>query len=121
MLERLELRRFRDEDGDELLDLPGAPLPDPDTPGAAALPADLGRDACSSTRAARGILPEEHRPKIFHTKTPQSFPTFLVDGAVAGTWRHAGGAIVLDPFAPLAADDEAALRAEAVGLAALHA
>ena len=30
------------------------------------------------------ILPEEHRPKIFHTKMPQSIGTFLVDGAVAG-------------------------------------
>ena len=72
-------------------------------------------------RGARALLPEEHRPKLFSTRTPQSFPTFLVDGAVAGTWRHADGEIVLDPFAPLAADDEAALRAEAVGLAALHA
>ena len=38
-------------------------------------------------RRAR-MLPEEHRPRIFSIKTPHSFPTFLVDGAVAGTWRY---------------------------------
>src|SRR5207302_11322260 len=31
-LDRLTLRRFRAEDGTELLDLPRAPLPDPQTP-----------------------------------------------------------------------------------------
>jgi len=31
-----------------------------------------------------GILPEPYRPRIFNTRTPHSFPTFLVDGAVAG-------------------------------------
>ena len=51
-------------------------------------------DASLLVHARRtGVLPEEHRPRIFHTKTPQSFPTFLVDGAVAGTWRYEKGAI----------------------------
>jgi hypothetical protein len=120
ILRRLELRRFASEDGETLLDLPDAPLPDPETP---APPRYLPTwDATLLTHARRtGVLPEEHRPKLFSTKTPQSFPTFLVDGAVAGTWRFEDGEVALSPFAPLADADERALRAEAAGLAALHA
>ncbi len=44
------------------------------------------------------ILPERYRPRIFNTKTPHSLHTFLVDGQVAGIWRHEEGRIVLEPF-----------------------
>jgi hypothetical protein len=120
VLRKLELRRFVSEEGEELLDVPDGPLPDPDTP---APPRFLGSwDANLLVHARRtGVLPEEHRPKLFHTKAPQSFPTFVIDGAVAGTWRYENGAVALSPFAPLAADDEAALRDEAGRLAAFHA
>ena len=67
------------------------------------------------------ILPEEHRPRIFNTKTPQSVPTFLVDGRVAGTWRYENGRVELSPFAPLARADRRGVEAEAKRLAALHA
>jgi hypothetical protein len=119
VLARLDLRRFASEDGVELLDVPDGPLPDADTP---APPRFLPTwDATLLTHARRtGILPEEHRPKIFNTKAPQSFPTFLVDGAVAGTWRYDGGTISLSPFARLDAGDERGLRAEADRLAAFH-
>ena len=104
----------------DLLDVAGAPRPDPDTP---APPRFLGTwDASLLVHARRtGVLPEEHRPKIFHTKAPQSFPTFTVDGAVAGTWKHVDGRIELSPFGRLAAADRRALEAEAEGLATLHA
>jgi Winged helix DNA-binding domain len=120
ILGRLELRRFATEDGEELLDVPDGPLPDPGTP---APPRFLGTwDATLLTHARRtGVLPEEHRPKIFHVKAPHSFPTFLVDGAVAGTWRFEDGEVALSPFAPLASHDEAVLREEAARLAAFHA
>ena len=88
-LERLELRRFAAEDGAELFDLPGAPLPDGDTPAPVRF---LGTwDAVLLAHARRAlILPEEHRPKIFNTRMPQSIGTFLVDGSVAGTWKPDG-------------------------------
>jgi Winged helix DNA-binding domain len=96
-LERLRLRRFRDERGNELLDLPRGPLPDPDTPAPVRfLPT---WDATLLVHARRtAILPEEYRPLIFSTKTPHSVGTFLVDGSVAGTWRHEGGRVETTPF-----------------------
>jgi winged helix DNA-binding protein len=119
-LKRLELRRFHAEDGAELLDLPRAPLPAADTPAPVRfLPT---WDATLLVHARRtGILPEQHRPKIFHTKNPQSLPTFLVDGEVAGTWRHEGGKVLLEPFGRLDTATRRALDAEAEGLAPFHA
>jgi hypothetical protein len=119
VLAALALERFRGEDGEQLLDLPGSPLPDPETP---APPRFLPTwDATLLVHARRtGLLPEEHRPKLFSTRTPHSFPTFLVDGAVAGTWRHERGAIELEPFGKLDAATRRALREEAERLAAFH-
>jgi Winged helix DNA-binding domain len=115
ILGRLELRRL----GGGLVDLPRAPLPDPDTP---APPRFLPVwDATLLVHARRtGILPEEHRPKIFGIKTPHSFPTFLVDGQVAGTWRYEKGRIDLTPFGRLDAADRRALKEEADRLAEFH-
>jgi hypothetical protein len=120
VLARIELRRFAGEDGEELLDLPDGPLPGADTPAPPRLLPTWDANLLIHARRA-GVLPEEHRPKLFSTKTPQSFPSFLIDGAVAGTWRYEDGAIALSPFAPLAAKDAAALRDEADRLAAWHA
>jgi DNA glycosylase AlkZ-like len=96
-LERVKLRRFRDENGKELLDLPRAPLPPPDTPAPPRfLPA---WDATLLVHARRTqIVPEEYRSVVFNVKTPHSVSTFLVDGQVAGTWRHEGGKVELEPF-----------------------
>jgi hypothetical protein len=99
-LERLKLRKFDDESGKELLDLPRAPLPAPDT---SAPPRFLPAwDATLLVHARRTqILPEEYRPLVFNVKTPQSVRTFLVDGRVAGTWRDEEGKVELEPFEPV--------------------
>jgi hypothetical protein len=111
-LATLTLRRFRDEDGRELLDLPRAPLPAADTPAPARfLPT---WDATLLVHARRTqILPEQYRPRVFHVKTPHSVPTFLVDGAVAGTWRYERGRIETQPFARLSRETRTQLDAEA--------
>jgi hypothetical protein len=118
-LERAAPRRFRAETGEELFDLPRAPLPDPETPAPVRfLPT---WDATLLVHARRtGILPEEHRPKVFNTKTPHSVGTFLVDGAVAGTWRYEDGAVRVEPFGRLDATARRELREEADRLAAFH-
>jgi Winged helix DNA-binding domain len=117
--ERMTLRRFRDEQGKELLDLPRAPLPDPETPAPVRfLPT---WDATLLVHARRTqILPERYRPRIFNTKTPNSASTFLVDGAVAGTWRHDEGRITLEPFERLSRSVRRELDDEAERLAAFH-
>ena len=119
-LERMDLRRFRDEQGRQLLDLPRAPLPPPDTPAPVRFLPTF--DATLLVHARRtGILAEDHRKRIFHVRNPQSDPTFLVDGRVAGIWRHKDGRIVLEPFGRLARDSRLELASEAERLAAFHA
>jgi hypothetical protein len=100
VIHRLPLRRFRDETGKELLDIQRAPLPDAQTPAPVRfLPT---WDATLLVHARRTqIVPERYRPLVFNTKTPHSVPTFLVDGAVAGTWRYEGGRVEVKPFEPL--------------------
>lgn len=119
-LRELSLRRFRDEQGEELLDLQGAPLPDPKTPAPVRfLPT---WDASLLVHARRTqILPEAYRPLVFDTKTPHSVPTFLVDGAVAGTWRYDHDRVRWTPFDSLSRAARLELEDEAKRLAAFHA
>jgi hypothetical protein len=119
-VKRLAPRRFRDEHGAVLIDLHRAPLPDAATPAPVRfLPT---WDATLLVHARRTqILPERFRPLVFSTKTPHSVPTFLVDGQVAGTWRHEGGRIVTQPFEPLPAADGREVSEEAARLAAFMA
>jgi hypothetical protein len=118
VLGRMRLRRFRDERGGELLDLPRGPLPDPDAPVPVRF---LGSfDPVLLTQARRTqILPERHRSRVFSTKTPQSMHTFLVDGQVAGGWRFEEGRIGLDPFERLSRRDLQASEEEAEHMAEL--
>jgi hypothetical protein len=113
VIERMTLRGFLDERGKHLLDLPRAPLPDGETPAPVRfLPV---WDATLLVQARRTqILPERYRPRIFDTKSPQSFHTFLVDGQVAGIWRHdqEKGRIVLEPFERLSKETRRALDEE---------
>ena len=117
---RMELPRLRGPDGEELLDLPDAPLPDPDTP---APPRFLPVwDATLLVHARRTqILPEALRPRVFSIRVPHGVSTFLVDGAVAGAWRLEDGRVELEPFVRLDAADRRALEAEAERLAAFAA
>jgi Winged helix DNA-binding domain len=119
-LDALPLRRFRAEDGTELLDLPNEPLPD----GNMEVPVRLlpHWDATLLVHARRTqILPEEHRPTIFNNRRPHSFATFLVDGQVAGTWQYADGRVKLSPFGPLGTVVRRQLDDEAERMAAFHA
>jgi hypothetical protein len=120
VLERMTLRTFRSEAGDELLDVPRGALPDPETPVPVRFLPTWDATLLVHARRAR-IVPEEHRPRIFHVRNPHSLPTFLVDGSVAGAWRVVDGRVELEPFERLDAAAERALREEGERLAAFHA
>jgi hypothetical protein len=121
VLSGLELRTFRDESGGELLDVPDGLLPDPDTPAPVRF---IGQwEAVLLVHARRAlVLPEEHRKKVFAVTIPQSVPTFLVDGQVAGTWRFTKdtGDVSWEPFAPLSDSAASEVAAEAERLAEFH-
>jgi Winged helix DNA-binding domain len=114
------LRRFRAEDGSELIDLPRAPLPDPDTPAPVRFLPVWDATLLAHARRAQ-ILSEEHRNKVFNPKTPQSVATFLVDGQVGGTWRFEKSRILTEPFGRLDAATRRELGQEAERLAEFHA
>ena len=119
VLDGIELRRFEDEQGKELIDLPRLPLPDADTPAPVRfLPV---WDATLLVHARRTqILPERYRPRIFNTKTPHSVNTFLVDGQVAGSWRHEKGRVKVEPFGRLPKGVRAEVDDEAERLTEFH-
>jgi hypothetical protein len=120
VLDRLSLRRFRDASGQLLVDVPDGLLP----PADAVAPVRFLSvwDASLLVHArSKAILPDEYRPIVFHTKNPHSMSTFLVDGAVAGSWRYDKAKVTVEPFRPLSQVTLREVREEADRLAAFHA
>ena len=114
--EALRLRRFRDEQARELLDLPRAPLVSADAP---APPRLLPRwdELLLAHKDRTRVLPDEYR-KAAIQRNGDVQQTFLVDGLVAGLWAQDGHRIRLEPFAPLPRTARRELEEEA---ARLHA
>ena len=94
------LERYADEQGRELLDVPGAPLPAADTPAPARL---LPRwdNTLLAHADRRRVLPEDLRKTVI-AKNGDVTQTFLVDGVVAGSWAaDKQGKVTVMSFAPL--------------------
>jgi len=120
LVERLRLQRFRDEAGRILYDLPKAFLPQADVRAPVRFLQTF--EALTMIHARRTqVMPEQYRPIVFSTKTPHSMPVFLIDGAVAGTWRYEEGRVRVDPFGPIPRSVQRELDDEARALAAFHA
>jgi hypothetical protein len=113
-----EVRRFEDEEGRTLLDVPRAPLPSADTPAPVRFLPKWDAILLSHKDRSR-VLPPEYQRAVINGGDVKE--TFLVDGLVAGTWRHRQGRIELDPFAPLPARARRELEAEGRRLAAFLA
>ena len=117
-VDRVATRWFVAEDGTPLFDVDGLPLPDDSEPP----PRFLGTwEALLLAHARRSqILAEVDRRRIFRTTLPQSLPTFLVDGQVAGTWKYVDGQVVLDEWRPVPERWRAALATEVEHPIELH-
>ncbi len=107
VVDRLDLRRFTDERGRTLYDVPDGPLPDPDTP---APPRFLGEfdNALLGHDDRTRILAVEHRSQVLL----KPVRPLLVDGMAAGLWTSGPGGMVVRPLAPLSDSDAADVVAE---------
>ena len=116
-LARLEpLRRFRDEQGSELLDVPRAPLPGADTPAPVRFLPKWDNLLLAFADRTR-VLPERYRKTVIATNGDVA-QTFIVDGFVAGTWSYEDGRVAVEAFASVSRSarrdlDEEARRLEA--------
>jgi hypothetical protein len=113
----------RDEGGRELLDLVDAPRPSADVDAPPRLlPMWDGLLLGHADRAR--VIGDEDRARVV-AANGDTYPSFLVDGRVAGLWwtrATAGGPeIELEPFRPLSSGARAALEAEGAALAAFLA
>ena len=119
-LERMEpLRRFRDELGRELYDVPRAPLPDPETPAPVRFLPKWDNVLLAFADRTR-VLPDQFRKTVIRQNGDVA-QTFLVDGFVAGMWRVDNGSVVTEPLAALSRSAQREVRDEAAHLEAFLA
>ena len=117
---RPRLRTFRDEARRELFDVPGAPIPDPDTPAAPRFLPEYDNVLLSHADRTRIIPPGSPRLPLPAGNGART-GTFLVDGFLRGTWRLEDGDLRLEPFTPLTKRAAADLDDEAERLRAFLA
>ena len=113
-----QLRPLAGPGGADLLDLPGAPLPDPDTPAPPRfLPA---YDNLLLSFADRSRVIPHGRPVPLPPGHGATTGTLLVDGRWQADWKITGTAarpaLDITPFTRLAAEDEEAVTAEGARL-----
>jgi hypothetical protein len=116
----VDLVRYRDAAGRELVDLARGTLPDPDVRAPVRFLAHWDNALLVHARRT-GLLPEEHRGRVFSTKNPFSVGTVLVDGRVVAAWRSVDGRVVVEPFEPVDRRAADALEAERAALETFHA
>jgi hypothetical protein len=112
--ERLGLRVFRGEDGAELLDLPDAPRPHPET---LAPPRFLPEyDNLLLSHADRSRVIPHGRPVPLPPGNGSTRGTVLIDGSWNGTWRVSGEVMTIESFVPLTGEEADAIGAEGMRL-----
>ncbi|MFF4252324.1 winged helix DNA-binding domain-containing protein [Streptomyces sp. NPDC001663] len=95
---RPRLLTFRDENGVELFDLPDAPRPDADLPAPPRFLPEFDNLLLSHADRTR-VVPPEYWGRSWVGN--MVYCTFLVDGFLAGVWKLAEDALVVEPFGKL--------------------
>jgi hypothetical protein len=108
------LRRFRTEDGAELVDVPDGPLPDADAPAPVRFLAEYDNALLSYADRSRVVDDGDH--VLLHGGAGGWTGTVLVDGLLRATWaaRREGDATVLHvrPSVPVSSADRSDLADE---------
>jgi hypothetical protein len=120
ILERMELRTFRTEEGVELFDVPRGALPDPELPVPVRLIAEYDNVVLGHADRSR-IIADEHRKRVM-TINGIVRGTVLVDGFVSGLWKiHRTKSVATLTITAFVSFDREAVEAEALDLLAFTA
>jgi hypothetical protein len=107
---RPALRILRDERGRELLDIPGGPLPDPETPAPVRFLPDYDNVLLAHADRARILDPAVGGTALIGK------PTVLLDGSVAATWKlglnREQAELKVEPLRTLSKQDRDAVATE---------
>lgn len=117
------VRRFRNEAGRELLDVPDGPRPDPDVPAPVRFLPDF--DNVVLSHADRNRIVDDHVRKRLQRVNGVLPGTVLVDGRVTAIWSieraRSTATLVVTPFSPLSQADQDGIEVEGAGLLAFGA
>jgi hypothetical protein len=117
------LMRFRDENGRELLDLPDAPRPDPDTPAPPRFLPEYDNLLLSHAERSRVVV--DGRTVPLYPGNGGVRGELLVDGFWQANWAisrdSAGATLTIEPFRPMSKHDAAAGIREGLRLLAFAA
>ncbi len=113
-----DLQIYHDEKGHELLDLPDKPLPSEDIPAPVRFLPEYD-NLLLSHKDRRRVVADEFRKQVYLPGLRVA-ATILVDGFVRGAWtfekKKGVATLLITPFAPLTAQEQAALSDEGEGL-----
>ncbi|HWO58529.1 MAG TPA: winged helix DNA-binding domain-containing protein [Umezawaea sp.] len=115
VVDRLDLKTYRDEAGRELLDVPDGVIADPETPAPPRFLADFDNVLLSHADRTR-VMSDEHRKRWSGVGNGVFPPSFLLDGFLAGTWKADKGVLTITPYRKVSKKDQNALTREGLAL-----